>query len=273
MRIMNLATTDFSVIIECFLKAFANYYVPMPTDHNYYKKRWAIAGVRYDLSYGVFENDKLIAFMLHAVDEREGVQIAFNTGTGVLPNYRGQHLVQKLYAIALKDFKNIGVKKIKLEVIQENSKAIRAYQKVGFTIQKELLCYKGFLKPISSDKIVVKAVDIKNVDWQEIPNQLEYSWDFQKETLINSSYRFYYLLEENIYMGYFIIDVDNKMIAQFDLLVDDENQWQYLFAAMASFGKEFRLINLSAARIDKKNQLEIYGWENTINQYEMLYEF
>lgn len=271
MKITTLEHTVFSEIMDCFLASFADYYVPMPKDHNYYKKRWETAGLNYHLSYGVFDDDVLVAFALHAVDVRAGDKTAFNTGTGVLANYRGQRLVQQLYEFALDDFKKQGIKKITLEVIQENRKAIRAYQKVGFSIERELLCYKASIGNTKMDKLKLKAVDIASVDWQQLPDQSEYSWDFQMETLVKSAYHFYYVMKDDIAIAYFIVDLNHKMIAQFDLLVDDQKQWINVFAGIATLAQEFRLNNLCAKRFDKRRQLSLYGFSNTINQYEMCY--
>lgn len=58
MIVKPLDTISFETLMICFLEAFENYYVQMPTDHEYYKKRWKAAKVRLDLSYGMFDNGK-----------------------------------------------------------------------------------------------------------------------------------------------------------------------------------------------------------------------
>jgi hypothetical protein len=55
MKIKNLSNTSFDALLDCFLLAFENYYVQMPTDRNYYKKRWKAAKVNLSLSYGLFD--------------------------------------------------------------------------------------------------------------------------------------------------------------------------------------------------------------------------
>ena len=120
MYIKNLSDIDFRVLMGCFLKSFENYFVKMPTDHNYYKERWRIANVKYELSYGMFDQEKLVGFMINGVDVRSGNLIAFNTGTGVLPSHRGLQIVKKLYEYAIPVLKKYGINKCKLEVIKEN---------------------------------------------------------------------------------------------------------------------------------------------------------
>ena len=89
MIVKNLEKIEFDIIVDCFLKSFENYYVKLPTDKNYYKNRWRLAKVDYALSYGMFDDEKLVGFIISAIDKRNGEKIAFNTGTGVLPEYRG----------------------------------------------------------------------------------------------------------------------------------------------------------------------------------------
>ena len=58
MTVKNLKTRDFSTLMECFFKAFENYYVEMSTDINYFEARFKSTKVRYDLSYGMFDQKK-----------------------------------------------------------------------------------------------------------------------------------------------------------------------------------------------------------------------
>lgn len=103
MIVKHLGHTDFNVIMECFLSSFEGYFVKMPTDHDYYKKRWKAAKVNLELSYGMFDDNKLVGFIIYVIDEREGQLIAFNTGTGIIRDYRGKGIVKSIYDYALLD--------------------------------------------------------------------------------------------------------------------------------------------------------------------------
>jgi len=141
--VQKLENIEFDIIVDCFLKSFANYFVDIPSDKNYYKERWKIAKVNYGLSYGMFDGEKLVGFILNAIDERNCVKIAFNTGTGVLPEYRGKRIVKSIYDYAIPDLKNNGVSKCSLEVIIENTKAVNIYKRIGFDICKTFNCFSG----------------------------------------------------------------------------------------------------------------------------------
>lgn len=143
LKVKDLRNIDFDELMDCFLMAFENYLVKMPTDRNYYRERWKNAKVDFKLSYGMFDQEKLVGFIIHAVDNRNGALTAFNTGTGVIPEYRGLKIVQSIYEHALPDLKRKGVENCSLEVITRNEKAIRSYQSIGFEIIKKYKCYHG----------------------------------------------------------------------------------------------------------------------------------
>ena len=89
--------------MDFFLSAFANYFVKIPTDPKDYKRHWQATGERFDVSYGMFDADILVGFIIHAVHERPGELTAYNSGTGVIPNYRGQRIVKSIYNFAIPD--------------------------------------------------------------------------------------------------------------------------------------------------------------------------
>ena len=140
MVVRHLGDTDFKNIMECFLSAFENYFVKMPTDYNFYKERWKASGVNFNLSYGMFDNDKLVGFIINAIDERQGELTAYNSGTGVIPEYRGKRIVKTIYDFAIPDLMQNGITKCLLEVITENAKAIKSYEGIGFKICKYYKC-------------------------------------------------------------------------------------------------------------------------------------
>lgn len=269
MKVKSLSSISFDEVLNCFLAAFENYYVKMPTDKSYYKERWKAAKVDFKLSYGMFDKDKLIGFIIHAIDNRSGTSIAFNTGTGVIPEYRGKRIVKAIYDYALKDLVQNGIEKSMLEVITKNEKAIRAYKGVGFEICKKYRCYTGTIKTESDAEFELKEVKFKNVDWDNLPNQQFYSWDFQKETVKEGNYVFYQVMNNKIPESFFIINPKNKSLAQFDVLRTNNRGWNRLFSAIRQVSDNVRIINVDERLTEKINNILLVGLENTVNQYEM----
>ena len=269
MKISNLSKVSLEELVDCFLLAFENYYVKMPTDKQYYENRWKAAGVNYELSYGMFNGGRLVGFIIHAVDERLGMKTAFNTGTGVIPEFRGQRIVQKIYEKALPDLKYNGVERSTLEVIQENVKAIRAYQGVGFEITREYSCFSGKFETNHDWEIQLVQIDKKDFDWSSVPNPSFYSWDFQRETVERGKNEFYQVLYDSKPESFFIFNPESKFVAQFDSFSKDKNSWNRLFQGIHQVSEEVRIINVDNRLKDKLDIIQKVGVPLTVKQYEM----
>ena len=269
MIVRNLENISLEEILDAFLLAFENYFVPMPVEKEYYENRWKVAGVDYSLSYGMFDGGKLVGFIIHAVDKRQGQLTAFNTGTGVIPEYRGKRIVHSIYDQALKDLRHHGIEKSTLEVITKNEIAIRTYQKVGFNVYKYFKCFNGTLKLDPTELPEIREVDLKDVDWDSLPDQELYSWDNQKESVSRGPYRFFNVMRQEKPETFFVINPDLGYLAQFGLLHAENGSWERLFAAIQQISKSIKINNVDARLEDKVSHLSLFGLENSIDQYEM----
>lgn len=269
MEVRHLGNTDFETIMECFLLSFENYHVQMPTDYEFYRTRWVAAGVRYDLSYGMFDGDKLVGFIINAIDKRQGHLTAYNSGTGVIPKYRGKRIVKSIYGFAIPDLVKNGITKCQLEVITENVRAIKSYEGIGFKVCKHYKCFKGDIALKSPSEFKLNKVSYDSFDWDSLPNQEFYSWDNQKESLANGNFDYYQVLINGKFQSYFVKTPDSGYIAQFEVLVDNPDNWNALFSAIKSITQEIRINNIDDRLLPKVKAVELYGLTNTVNQYEM----
>ncbi len=272
MIVKNLGNTDFEKVVDSFLVAFENYFVEVPTDSNYYKERWKAAKVDFNFSYGMFDGDKLVGFVIHAIDQRNGRLTAFNTGTGVIPEYRGQKIIQSIYEYALDDLRRIGVTNCALEVIIKNERAIRSYKGIGFKTCRTYICFKGTIKPETIETVTLKEVDLEKVDWANLPNQNSYSWDHQKESILKSNYRFFQVLNNKSPESFFILQPDTGYVVQFDVFQQERNAWNRLFSGIRQISSTIKINNVDERLTDKLKQLHTIGLVNTIDQYEMQME-
>ncbi|MFC0603784.1 GNAT family N-acetyltransferase [Winogradskyella pulchriflava] len=269
MKVQHLGNTDFEVIMACFHSAFENYYVKMPTDNDFYKQRWKAAGVRFDLSYGMFDDGKLVGFIINAIDNRQGELTAYNSGTGVIPEYRGKRIVKSIYDYAIPELLKNGITKCQLEVITANDKAIKSYEGIGFKICKHYKCFKGRLTVKKQNNFDLKKVSYQLVDWNTLPNQAFYSWDNQKESLAKGNYEYYQVFVDDKIQSYFVMNPDSGYVAQFEVLEDSLSQWQNLFSAIRSVNQEIRINNIDDRLTQKIKAVETIGLENTVDQFEM----
>lgn len=268
MTVKPLTHVPFNALITCFLNAFEHYFVKMPVDPDYYKKRWEAARVNFDLSYGMFDHEKLIGFIIHGIDNREGRRIAFNTGTGVLPEYRGRKIVKSIYKYALPDLAQKGITDCTLEVIKENEIAIKAYESVGFTICKHYKCFNGKINLGDDHSAQLKEIDPEAMDWNSLGNQHTYSWDNHMNSVKEGGYRYFQVWHQE-YPESYVIMTPNGYIAQFDLLKPGKGAWKRLFSGIKSISETVKINNVEEKLTAKINFLQAIGLENTVDQYEM----
>jgi ribosomal protein S18 acetylase RimI-like enzyme len=105
---------------------------------NLFAHRALKSGVNYELSAGIFAENKMVGFTLVGLDDFEGRKSAFDAGTGIIQPFRGQGLAKAMFEYIVPKLKQMDVKQFLLEVLQVNEAAIRAYQKSGFQISREL---------------------------------------------------------------------------------------------------------------------------------------
>ena len=269
MTVKNLADTSLDQIIGCFLAAFENYYVPMPQDKTYYKNRWKAAKVDLNFSYGMFDDGNLVGFLIHAIDKRNGFLTAYNTGTGVIPVYRKKKIVNSMYQYALKDLAKNRIERVTLEVVTKNKIAIKSYESIGFKKVKLLKCFKGPIRIERANLLELKEIEYQNINWNKLPNQQLYSWDNQKESLLEGNYHYYELLNGDEIESFFVINKDIGYLAQFDVLIKNTNAWNRLFSAIKQLSSYIKVNNVDEQLKDKLNALSSIGLKNTLDQYEM----
>ena len=268
-EIKNLKHTSLAAIVDCLSNAFQNYFVKMPTDVEFWSKRFQAARVDFSLSYGVFENDKLVAFIIHGVDQHNGQKTAFNTGTGVLKEFRGQHLVDEMYAHAFPILKENNIEKVMLEVIDKNQRAINVYERIGFQKDRFVKCFRGDLNS-SNISIQIDEINLMDIKESIIDVQHHYSWDNSLDAITIGGDMFKSFLVKSINensLGYFVVNVQNKSLIQIESF--DNNNWSQLVGAVKQIIPSIKMNNVDSKRLDLLNALENSGLINHINQYEM----
>jgi GNAT superfamily N-acetyltransferase len=266
-RIRDLSTTPLPAVVDCLLKAFEGYFVPMPTELHVWEQRFGRSGVDWSRSYGAFEEGELVAFIIHAIGEMDGKRTAFNTGTGVVPEHRGKHLVDVLYAHALPELKRSGVDLCTLEVITKNAPAVRVYERVGFAAVHTLKSFLGEPKANDAGE-PLQARELHEVD---LGDDRWYSWDHRVEALTRSMGGYVlFTLGGAQPWGHVIADPSTGRVAR--LAVKDEadrDQWIRLISSLGTFQKPLRLVNVHPERSALIEAVLGCGLVNDIDQFEM----
>ena len=263
--IKNLQGVPLAEIIDCLLQAFDGYFVKMPESLAYWDSRFKGSRVDWHLSYGVFIENKMIGFVINGIDEG----VAFNTGTGILPEYRGKRLVDKIYNYALPFFRKNQIHKCALEVITQNERAIKVYERIGFLKVNEMKCYSGKIKQDNDSDFQIEKSPSLALDSVFDHN---YSWDNTSRALSihKDLYQKYIIKSKNNRIGEFIINPNNGYLAQCELYVPESIEaWNQLFKAAHGFHKSIKLNNVPVSRTLLIEYLTNSSLANTIDQYEM----
>jgi ribosomal protein S18 acetylase RimI-like enzyme len=228
-----------------------------------------------NFSVGVFDKGNLIAFLLHGFDNINNQKEVYNGGTGVIPNKRGAGLTKKMYHFILPQLLEKGINKIVLEVINENIQAIKSYEQIGFKTKRELVCYKGIVETLKTNKNV-DIKDLKKYNWK----LMESFWDILPTWQNSKNVIDRFILDnislgayiENQLVGYVIYNPNNNRIQQ--IAVKKDFRKKRIASTLISklttkYGKTISIIN-----VDKKSEsinhffCEI-GLKNNLAQLEM----
>jgi GNAT superfamily N-acetyltransferase len=275
MEIKSLEHTPIQEIITTLNEAFSDYFVPINFTVAYVNERWTASGVDYKLSFGAFDGNKLVAFIIHAINTYGETKVAYNASTGVIPSFRRQGLLTKLYDKAISSLKAVGIQKSTLECITKNKRAIRAYQKVGFQIDRQYHLYKFNWKQkhIESKFAINRNEEFQFSDfWHlqhctpSIENQ-DHCLEQYKENLIAI------VVSDNNEIVAFLIY--HKLSKRIHRLGVKENNWnifgEILFSGLPT--GDYNIINIDASNKNIHSFFMKMHFENYIDQYDMSFGF
>lgn len=276
MEITTLENVEIDKIVNVLNLSFSDYMVPMHLNAEQLQLKIFAENIQLDLSIGVFSSGQLVGFMLHALNELDGQLMAYNAATGVIPEYRGQGLVAKMYDHLLPKLKELGVKQMVLEVIVGNHAAIRAYEKMEYKIKRTLRCFDGIVKEApKQEPAVIK--ELTDFEWDTFTSfwSVQPSWQYTIKTLENSKDRCR-ILEASINqesVGYIIFNPTSRRILQIAVAASHRRKGiaSQLVDTMvkAIDPKELFAYNVDSNSSEITSFLEKLGFSNTISQYEM----
>jgi ribosomal protein S18 acetylase RimI-like enzyme len=275
MRIQTLKNIAVEKIVDVFNLSFSDYLVSLRLTQEQLEDKIKSDSIRLEFSVGAFENNELVAFILHGYDIIDNHKIVYNAGTGVIPNKRGNKLTQRLYEYALPILHENEIDKIVLEVITINEPAIKTYKNIGFKITRELECFKGSINITSTNSdFQIRAME--QYDWQTLRS----FWDFQPSWQNNST-AVENLKQSNLSIGIYDNEkllgyiIFNPRLKRLHQLAVDKNYRkrgigrQLLKHISAHYGSEFSIINIDSSSKETLQFLTGIGMNMYVKQYEM----
>jgi ribosomal protein S18 acetylase RimI-like enzyme len=166
------------VLHETFVEAFSDYLVKIDLPLWKFETMTRRRGMDPAMSLGAFSGDRLVGFILNGVRDWGGRRTAYDTGTGVVPEFRKQGATTGMFLRTLEVLKGKGIEQYLLEVIKENDPAGNLYRKQGFRTVRGLSCYLGsreaFEEGEASEVELVK-LPVDALGWE----RLSRFWDFE----------------------------------------------------------------------------------------------
>ncbi len=275
MEIKTLKGIKTNDILNVFNEAFSDYFIPFQLTQEQLASKMLADKVRLDFSVGVFEDEKLIAFILHGFDSINGKKIIYNGGTGVIPSKRGSRLTKQMHRFILPILKEAEIDQLLLEVISNNTPAIKSYEKSGYKIERHLCCYNGKINSLSTNN-EIEIRELQDYNW----GVMQSFWDVSP-TWQNSNNVLDKLKEETIsigayikkkLIGYIIYNPKSKRLHQ--IAVDKNDRQQKVASTLLQHLINEYDCNCSIINVDKSSNsmhefLLKIGLQKTIEQLEM----
>lgn len=277
MEFRNLKNRTIEELLSVFNRSFSDYVVPFHLSLEQLELKIETEKIDLSLSVGVFESEKLEGFILQAWKEENGKHTIYNAGTGVTQEYRGKGLVRKMYDFIIPVLKERKAEVLILEAIDSNSRAIRAYENLGFKIIRKLLCFNGIINlKEKNTEILIEEMD--SFQWKVFQSfwDIEPSWQNSSVVLtgMEKKYRILGAYKNEQLVGYIIYNPEARKVCQF--AVDKSYRRQGVGSEL------FRTIGaLSAGQAVSVNNVEDtsqntsaflegkIGLKNWVSQFEM----
>ena len=275
MEIKTLKGIDKKDILNVFNLSFSDYFIPFKLTEEQLTSKMLADKICLNFSVGVFENRKLIAFILHGFDKINNEKVIYNGGTGVIPEKRGSGLTKQMYHFILPILKENGINKLQLEVITENTQAINSYENSGYKIERKLLCYKGKVSISNTNKdLDIKKLQVYNWDLMESFWDIYPTWQNSKNVVNELKHNNISLGAycENQLVGYIIYNPNSQRIQQ---IAVSKNFRQRKIAStliceiIEIYGNSLSIINVDISSKSANIFLEKTGFEINLEQLEM----
>lgn len=275
-----LDNTDMTMLHQTFLDAFSDYQVKMELPLWKLQQMLQRRGYVPEVSIGAFKDDALKGFVFNGFRNWKGKSTAYDSGTGVVPEYRKQGITTSMFHKALEMLKEKGAEQYLLEVIQTNAAAFDLYKKQGFQIVRTFSCFqldKNKYKPTASCKVQhVESID--SIDWEQFASfwEIEPSWQNSIDSVkaVSDEFACTVACIDGSIVGYGLIEKKTGDIPQLAVRQDFRRKG-IGSSILADLLKNTERDKISVINVDDKSKtmkefLRKMGFEHHVDQYEMI---
>lgn len=131
-RFVNLSRLPVEEVVKLWNRGFENYFTNVQTTADRFLTRVADEGLSLERSFAAFEDDRAIGLVVNGFRARNGKTLAWNGGTAIVPEFRGQGYGRFLMERNMALYEEVRVDEAWLEAVSRNERAIRLYESVGY---------------------------------------------------------------------------------------------------------------------------------------------
>lgn len=262
-----------------FLDSFSDYQIPFKLSKKQFVDKF-VTKLRIDFEHSVGAwntTQGLDAFIFTTIAQYQNKLVAYNGGTGVRPKARKNDLVVKMYEYLSPKLASRNVEQCILEVLAQNKRAIRAYEKVGFSKMGLLKCYKLYSHTALKKSLAGIEYKLTNVPQVSLYESfMDDAASFLDILLLNGDYRQERIIEaydQNKCIGFLIYQPSFSRIN----LLGVSQSYRRMGIASGLLDTMIKIDNLKEVTIlnvpEEATGLNTFfsnmGFKNKLNQYEM----
>ena len=281
LKIKLLSNISVEQVHQAFNDAFSDYEVPIQMPLEKFVEMIKTRDLNPDFSLGCFDGDLLVGFTLTGFREINGQKACYDGGTGVINAYQRKGIGEMLLKELLPILREKQISRFVLEVLENNTPAIKLYEKNGFVKTRKLECFeivKHELRPVPDRGFGITVTNpatlIRNEEFYKLYPP---TWQNEIQSVLNVSenYTCISLACSSKILGYGFIHKTKGDIQQIGVL----EEWKYwgleshLFAELARHTNSEKIIVLNVEANNYFGEtLRKLGFKNFINQWEMVLE-
>lgn len=264
---------------KTFLNVFSDYQVNVEMPLSKFQEMLQQRGYVQKASIGVFQNEKLVGFVLNGIRDWNGKVTSYDVGTGVIETYRKQGITSYMFQNSKQLLQKMKVEQYLLEVIQTNTSAVQLYKKQGFNTLRDFECFH-----LDKNKYNMKAIyKVKNVNTinQNVWMKLTEFWDFEPSwqnsiesiNAVSDKFIYSFVYLNDAIVGYGIMDKKTGDIPQIAVNKNYRRKGigRSILTDLIKNSESNRISVINVECQDKSiiNFLFKLGFEHWVSQYEM----
>jgi ribosomal protein S18 acetylase RimI-like enzyme len=256
-------------LTEAYNLGFSDYQLTLSMSEKKLQQILKKNGYRAESSVGLFDREKLVGFVLNGVRGN----YCYDSGTAIIPAYRGKGYAHLLLEKALSVLKDQAIHTWVLEVLSDNTRAINLYRGIGFTRQRGFNCYHTKTEKTRENKPATALVLSRQKTIRIPQGECLPSWQSEEQAIIAGEIPVWDIQLEEKNVGTICFDPATGSIAQ--LYIQDEERRKgfakgaIIEAAKLCKAEQLRFINIDESYLPLNKLLLSLGFTCFTTQLEM----